>query len=139
MNMLLQSKLLNQTSRSENPTRFNIKPTLAELCLRQPLPKKSNSEEWMMKSFASFSQANSDKKSLTRKSSLQMSLVEPIRTIDQRQTNSGKNNQRKSRRIFDSFSRTGTIQTNDEHETYKEIVIKQHAVPYTARLSVEFV
>lgn len=43
--------------RRENPERFDIKPTLAERCLRQPLRPDSKAQDWYIKSFDSRSRS----------------------------------------------------------------------------------
>jgi hypothetical protein len=46
-----------QKSRLDHPQRFDIKPTLAERCLRKPLQRDSNAQDWYIKSFESRSRS----------------------------------------------------------------------------------
>jgi hypothetical protein len=52
-----QSKLDRRQHRMDNPKRFDIKPTLAERCLRKPLQTDSNAQDWFIKSFESRSRS----------------------------------------------------------------------------------
>ena len=137
-NIQNQSKWISQTSRVEYPERFGIRPTLAEQCLRKPLRRKSNAEEWLTRSFESFAQP---RKHPGKKKNIQFSLNHTVAALTEKpfhsQTNPG------TIKLFFQLIQfefmllfSGMIEINEDVEVYKEIVLKQHAVP---PMRVEFI
>lgn len=59
-NLVNRSKLDFQASRIDHPERYDIRPSLAERCLRKPLRPNSNAQDWFMKSFDSRSRSETN-------------------------------------------------------------------------------
>ncbi len=68
--ILDQARADRQAIRAANPGRFQVKPTLAERCLRQPLRRDSNAQDWFIKSFDSRSRSRSAASTTNKSNSL---------------------------------------------------------------------
>ncbi|CAF0827986.1 unnamed protein product [Adineta ricciae] len=107
-----QLKIERQKIRVDNPQRFDIRPTLAERCLRKPLQSEINPQDWYTKSFVSRSRSA---------------------TSVSNKTVSGKQGSRQASadrsKQTSVYREKGTIETNENDAIYKEIILKQHSVP----------
>ncbi|CAF0755014.1 unnamed protein product [Rotaria sp. Silwood1] len=121
-NILDQSKLDREKSRIDNPERFDIKPTLAERCLRKPLRPDSNAQDWYIKLFDS--RARSANSATNKSSSIKQQSREPSADVLKKSS------------LSQHHSGKGIIQANEDNVFYKEIVLKQHSVPLSDLLQI---
>ncbi|CAF0967729.1 unnamed protein product [Rotaria sordida] len=113
--ILDQARADRQAMRTANPRRFRVKPTLAERCLRQPLQPDSNAQDWYLKSFDLRSRSVT---SITNKSS-----------SVKHQSRHTSANVPKKRSPSQQRSDQEQIEANEDNALYKEIILRQHAVP----------
>ncbi|CAM4746109.1 unnamed protein product [Rotaria magnacalcarata] len=113
--ILDQARTDRQAIRASNPGRFRVKPTLAERCLREPLQSDSNPQDWFMKSFDSRSRSVT---SITNKSN-----------SIKHQSRNGSGVLLKKNSLSLARLDKEHIEANEDNVLYKEIILRQHAVP----------
>ncbi|CAF1414643.1 unnamed protein product [Adineta steineri] len=111
--ILDQARADRQAIRAANPKRFCAKRTLAEKCLRQPLRAELNPQEWYTKSFDSRSRSAA---SLSNKSSIKHHSRHGSVDVSKKDYPQQYNDQ-------------GFIEANENNAIYREIILRQHAVP----------
>ncbi|CAF1534862.1 unnamed protein product [Rotaria magnacalcarata] len=120
--ILYQSKLDREKSRVDNPDRFDIKPTLAERCLRKPLRPDSTAQDWYIKSFDSRSRSATS--TTVKSNSFKQQSRETSADVLKKSSMSQHHNDK------------GLIQADDNNLFYKEIVLKQHSVPLSDLMQI---
>ncbi|CAF0811447.1 unnamed protein product [Adineta ricciae] len=108
-----QAQADRQTIRAAHPQRFRAKRTLAERCFREPLQADLSPQDWYTKSFDSGSRSAV---SLSNKSTTK---------LQSRHTSADLSKNASTMQRYDE----GRIEANEDSSLYKEIIIRQHAVP----------